>query len=62
MSYRIIEDGHISSPQGYRATGISCGLKEVKARDLALISSTRPSSRTPTASSSAPPAATKTST
>ncbi len=38
MSYTIFEDGHISSPNGYRSTGISCGLKEVrKARDLALV-------------------------
>ena len=42
MSYRIIEDGHVSSPQGYRATGVSSGLKEVKSRDLALIYSTEP--------------------
>jgi glutamate N-acetyltransferase/amino-acid N-acetyltransferase len=42
MSYRIIEDGHVSSPQGYRATGVSCGLKEVKARDLALVYSAKP--------------------
>jgi glutamate N-acetyltransferase / amino-acid N-acetyltransferase len=37
MSYRFLEDGHISSPQGFRATGISCGLKESRARDLALV-------------------------
>jgi glutamate N-acetyltransferase/amino-acid N-acetyltransferase len=42
MSYRIIEDGHVSSPKGYRATGVSSGLKEVRARDLALIYSTEP--------------------
>lgn len=42
MSYRIIEDGHVSSPAGYRATGVSCGLKEIKARDLALIYSAHP--------------------
>lgn len=43
MSYTIFEDGHISSPNGFRATGVSCGLKEgSKARDLALIYSTRP--------------------
>jgi glutamate N-acetyltransferase/amino-acid N-acetyltransferase len=42
MSFRIIDDGHISTPQGFRATGISCGLKEIKARDLALIYSHRP--------------------
>lgn len=38
MSYTIFEDGHISSPLGFRATGISCGLKDgSKARDLALV-------------------------
>lgn len=42
MSYRIIDDGHISSPQGYRATGVSAGLKEVKSRDLAIVYSTKP--------------------
>jgi glutamate N-acetyltransferase/amino-acid N-acetyltransferase len=42
MSYRHIEDGHISSPQGYRATGVSAGLKEIRSRDLALIYSARP--------------------
>lgn len=42
MSYRFIDDGHVSSPQGYRATGVSCGLKEVKARDLAIVYSTKP--------------------
>lgn len=43
MSYKIFEDGHISSPGGYRSTGISCGLKEgTKSRDLALIYSQHP--------------------
>lgn len=42
MSYRFIEDGHVSSPSGFRATGVSCGLKEIKARDLALVYSTKP--------------------
>ncbi len=43
MSYTIFEDGHIASPASYRATGVSCGLKEgSKARDLALVYSTRP--------------------
>ncbi len=43
MSYTIFEDGHISSPTGYRSTGVSCGLKEVKkARDLALVYSQQP--------------------
>ncbi|NCC36852.1 MAG: arginine biosynthesis protein ArgJ, partial [Chloroflexia bacterium] len=43
MSYTIFEDGHIASPLGFRATGVSCGLKEgSKARDLALVASNRP--------------------
>ncbi len=43
MSYTIFEDGHISSPHGFKATGVSCGLKDgSKARDLALVSSTHP--------------------
>ena len=42
MSYNIVEDGHISTPAGFRATGVSCGLKEVRARDLALIYSQKP--------------------
>jgi glutamate N-acetyltransferase/amino-acid N-acetyltransferase len=37
MSYRLLDDGHISSPKGFRATGISCGLKGARARDLALV-------------------------
>lgn len=43
MSYTIFEDGHISSPKGFRATGVSCGLKDgSRARDLALIYSQYP--------------------
>jgi len=43
MSYTIFEDGHISSPHGFRATGVSCGLKDgSRARDLALVSSVYP--------------------
>ncbi|HMQ29403.1 MAG TPA: bifunctional ornithine acetyltransferase/N-acetylglutamate synthase, partial [Chloroflexaceae bacterium] len=43
MSYTIFEDGHIASPASYRATGVSCGLKDgSKARDLALVYSVRP--------------------
>lgn len=42
MSYHFLEDGHISSPRGFRATGVSCGLKEVRARDLALVYSRTP--------------------
>jgi glutamate N-acetyltransferase / amino-acid N-acetyltransferase len=43
MSYTIVDDGHISSPNGYRSTGVSCGLKGVgKARDIALVYSQFP--------------------
>jgi glutamate N-acetyltransferase/amino-acid N-acetyltransferase len=42
MSYNIIEDGHVSSPAGFRATGVSCGLKEIRARDLAIVYSQYP--------------------
>jgi glutamate N-acetyltransferase / amino-acid N-acetyltransferase len=43
MSYTIFEDGHIASPIGFRATGVSCGLKDgSKARDLALVYSQHP--------------------
>jgi glutamate N-acetyltransferase/amino-acid N-acetyltransferase len=42
MSYRLLDDGHVSSPQGFRATGVSCGLKEARARDLALVYSQKP--------------------
>lgn len=42
MSYRFIEDGHVSSTPGFRATGVACGLKDVRARDLALVYSHYP--------------------
>jgi glutamate N-acetyltransferase/amino-acid N-acetyltransferase len=43
MSYTIFEDGHISSPAGYRSTGISAGFKEgSKSRDLSLVYSLTP--------------------
>ncbi|MGQ9926914.1 MAG: bifunctional ornithine acetyltransferase/N-acetylglutamate synthase [Chloroflexaceae bacterium] len=43
MNYAIFEEGHIASPQGFRATGVACGLKEgSKARDLALVYSLHP--------------------
>lgn len=43
MSHTIFDDGHIASPTGYRATGISCGLKDgSKARDVALVYSLHP--------------------
>jgi glutamate N-acetyltransferase/amino-acid N-acetyltransferase len=42
MSYNIIDDGHISTPSGFRATGVSAGLKEIRARDLAIVYSQKP--------------------
>jgi glutamate N-acetyltransferase / amino-acid N-acetyltransferase len=43
MSYTIFEDGHIASPSGFRATGVSCGMKEgTRARDLALVYAQQP--------------------
>lgn len=43
MSYTTFEDGHIASPSGFRATGVSCGMKEgTRARDLALVYSQQP--------------------
>jgi glutamate N-acetyltransferase/amino-acid N-acetyltransferase len=43
MSYTIFEDGHIASPSGFRATGVSCGMKDgTRARDLALVYSQQP--------------------
>lgn len=44
MSHNIIEDGHISTPAGFRATGVSAGLKEIRARDLAIVYSQLPCS------------------
>ncbi len=57
MSYSIIDDGHISSPLGFRATGVSAGLKEQRARDLALIYSQQPCRVAAVFTSSALPAA-----
>ncbi|MEN9934904.1 MAG: hypothetical protein RLZZ387_1483 [Chloroflexota bacterium] len=42
MTYSVIDDGHISSPGGFRATGVSAGLKEIRARDLAVVYSQQP--------------------
>ena len=39
---RVIENGGVTSPSGYRAAGIQTGVKESGARDLALVYSTRP--------------------
>lgn len=45
MSYTIFEDGHISSPTGFRATGVAAGLTPGrKTRDLSLIYSQQPCS------------------
>ena len=41
---RIIKDGGVTAPSGYRATGIQTGVKESGAKDLALVYSTRPAS------------------
>lgn len=43
MSFSVFEDGHISSPLGYRSTGVSAGFKGgSKSRDLALVYSLNP--------------------
>ena len=42
MCYNILDDGTVSSPRGFRATGVSGGLKEIRARDLALVYSQQP--------------------
>jgi glutamate N-acetyltransferase/amino-acid N-acetyltransferase len=42
MTFSIIDDGHISSPSGFRATGVSAGLREIRARDLAIVYSLTP--------------------
>ncbi|HEX5690926.1 MAG TPA: bifunctional glutamate N-acetyltransferase/amino-acid acetyltransferase ArgJ [Roseiflexaceae bacterium] len=57
MTYRLLDDGHISSPKGFRATGISCGLKEARARDLALVYSQKPCRAAALFTTSALPAA-----
>lgn len=41
---RIIKDGGVTAPSGYRAAGIQTGVKESGAKDLALVYSTRPAS------------------
>jgi glutamate N-acetyltransferase/amino-acid N-acetyltransferase len=57
MSYKILEDGHISSPEGYRATGVYAGLKEQKLRDLALVYSLYPCTAAAMFTTSSTPAA-----
>jgi len=39
---RVIEDGSITSPTGFQAAGVACGLKPAGALDLALVFSERP--------------------
>ncbi len=39
---RILENGGINSPKGFRATGVSCGLKEGGYKDIALLYSSVP--------------------
>ena len=41
---RIIKDGGVTAPSGYRAAGIQTGVKASGAKDLALVYSTRPAS------------------
>ncbi len=41
---REIENGSITTPSGFRAAGIACGIKESKTKDLALVVSDRPAS------------------
>ena len=41
---RIIKDGGVTAPSGYRAAGVQTGVKESGAKDLALVYSTRPAS------------------
>ena len=39
---KIIKDGGVTAPSGYRAAGVQTGVKESGAKDLALVYSTRP--------------------
>lgn len=39
-----IQEGTLTSPQGYRAVGLSCGIKADSVKDIALIVSDRPAS------------------
>ena len=39
---RIIKDGGVAAPSGYRAAGVQTGVKESGAKDLALVYSARP--------------------
>ncbi|URA11304.1 bifunctional glutamate N-acetyltransferase/amino-acid acetyltransferase ArgJ [Thermospira aquatica] len=41
-NFRILENGGINSPKGFRATGVSCGLKEGGYKDIALLYSSIP--------------------
>jgi glutamate N-acetyltransferase/amino-acid N-acetyltransferase len=39
---REVEEGSVTTPTGYRAAGVACGIKESGTKDLALIVSDRP--------------------
>ncbi|HJN27747.1 MAG TPA: bifunctional ornithine acetyltransferase/N-acetylglutamate synthase, partial [Candidatus Latescibacteria bacterium] len=41
---REVESGSITTPAGYRAAGIACGIKDSGTKDLALVVSDRPAS------------------
>ena len=42
MEAKVIKDGGVTSAQGFRAAGISCGIKEGGNKDLALVVSDTP--------------------
>jgi glutamate N-acetyltransferase / amino-acid N-acetyltransferase len=42
VSMREVEEGSVTTPTGYRAAGVACGIKESGTKDLALIVSDRP--------------------
>jgi glutamate N-acetyltransferase/amino-acid N-acetyltransferase len=44
VSVREVEEGSITTPAGFRAAGVACGIKESGTKDLALIVSDRPAS------------------
>jgi glutamate N-acetyltransferase / amino-acid N-acetyltransferase len=41
-TWEIVEDGHVTYPQGFRAAGVACGIRPLGKPDLALIVSDRP--------------------
>ena len=44
MGTQLVERGGVTSPEGFRAAGVACGLKESGGPDLALVVSDRPCS------------------